>query len=79
MTTIRRQAGPTGATLRARPSADAPVVLHLPAGTILEGELVQGEELYGDGRYLALYMWLGRTEEPVSERLPRAHKRRKAK
>lgn len=67
MTTIRRQTGPLGAALRDAPSADAPVVLHLPEGTILEGELVHGEELYGDNRYLALFVWMGRMVDVVED------------
>lgn len=79
MTTIRKQTGPLGAALRSGPSADAPVMLHLPEGTILEGELAHGEELYGDNRYLALFVWVGRMVDVVDvvEDVSRARRRRR--
>lgn len=75
--TVRRQIGALGATLRTAPTADAPVLARLPAGTIIEGEFAEGEELYGDARFLRLaplYVWCGRTVEPEDERAPARRK-----
>lgn len=70
MTIVRRIAGPLGAPLRTEPTADAPIVLVAPDGTMLEGELIHGERLHGNDRYLrfTVCVWHGRTEEPRQRR-----------
>jgi hypothetical protein len=65
-------AGPLGAYLYPQPArAGAPVAV-LPAGLAVVGEVVQGEWLHNEGRWVRVtgYVWTGRLIEgyPVPRR-----------
>lgn len=73
---MKRRASPLGATLRARPEIDAPIVARIPAWTEVEGELIRGEAAFGEAGWLRveLYIHTGRLMEP-SEPGERARRR----
>jgi hypothetical protein len=64
---MKQVVGPLGAYLYAQPTrAGAPVAV-LPAGLAVVGEIVSGERLYGEGRWIRVegYAWAGRIIEEV--------------
>jgi hypothetical protein len=64
---VKQVVGPLGAYLYAQPARTGTPVAVLPAGTAVVGEVVPGEQLHGEGRWVRVegYAWAGRMVEEV--------------
>ena len=50
--------GPFGARLQIRPEQTAPSYGVIPHGTIIEGEMRQGEDIHNNDRWMVLEVWV---------------------